>query len=120
MVNIDLCFPEKTDAEKHQLLRDNFVASGIAFFEAGVTSFGFYPGVILDNNGYNIQVGIMNVEDFSGLDRYEGVPDLYTRELITIDNEKVYIYIPSKSLMQTCKVEILPNDPKKYTTISLP
>ena len=33
--NLELCFPEKSDAERKQLLKDNFASTGIAFFENG-------------------------------------------------------------------------------------
>ena len=83
-----------------------------------IYDFGPFPGIQLDNNGYNIEVGIINVEDFISLDYYEGVPNLYTRKQITINNEKIHIYIPTESLMKDQKVEILPDEPKKYTTIT--
>jgi len=35
-INLKLCFPEMTDSERKQLLRDNFISYGIAFFEVGL------------------------------------------------------------------------------------
>ncbi len=35
--NLELCFPEKTRAERKQLLKDNFASTGIAFFEMAMS-----------------------------------------------------------------------------------
>lgn len=35
--NLELCFPEKSAAEREQLLRDNFASTGIAFFEMAMS-----------------------------------------------------------------------------------
>ena len=35
--NIELCFPEKTAAERERLLKDNFASTGIAFFEMAMS-----------------------------------------------------------------------------------
>ncbi|MBL4567549.1 MAG: LpxL/LpxP family Kdo(2)-lipid IV(A) lauroyl/palmitoleoyl acyltransferase [Porticoccus sp.] len=35
-INLKLCFPDMDDAQRHQLLRDNFTSYGIAFFEVGM------------------------------------------------------------------------------------
>ena len=35
-VNLKLCFPDLSDAERKSLLRDNFISYGIAFFEVGM------------------------------------------------------------------------------------
>lgn len=35
-INLKLCFPEMPEAERQQLLRDNFISYGIAFFEVGL------------------------------------------------------------------------------------
>ena len=38
--NIDLCFPKFSKAEKHQLVRDNFLSSGISIIETALAWFG--------------------------------------------------------------------------------
>ncbi len=38
-VNLRLCFPEKTDAEREQLLRDNLFSTAMAVFETGIAWF---------------------------------------------------------------------------------
>ena len=35
--NLELCFPEKSAAEREQLLKDNFASTGIAFFEMAMS-----------------------------------------------------------------------------------
>ena len=35
--NLELCFPEKSAAERKQLLKDNFASTGIAFFEMAMS-----------------------------------------------------------------------------------
>ena len=35
--NLELCFPEKTAAERERLLKDNFASTGIAFFEMAMS-----------------------------------------------------------------------------------
>lgn len=35
-INLKLCFPDMSDAQRQQLLRDNFTSYGIAFFEVGM------------------------------------------------------------------------------------
>ena len=35
--NLELCFPEKSGAEREQLLKDNFASTGIAFFEMAIS-----------------------------------------------------------------------------------
>ena len=35
--NLELCFPEKSSAEREQLLKDNFASTGIAFFEMAMS-----------------------------------------------------------------------------------
>lgn len=35
-VNLRLCFPDMTESDRRQLLRDNFISYGIAFFEVGI------------------------------------------------------------------------------------
>lgn len=35
-VNLKLCFPDMPEADRRQLLRDNFISYGIAFFEVGM------------------------------------------------------------------------------------
>lgn len=35
--NLELCFPEKTAAEREQLLKENFASTGIAFFEMAMS-----------------------------------------------------------------------------------
>ena len=35
--NLELCFPEKSGAEREQLLKDNFASTGIAFFEMAMS-----------------------------------------------------------------------------------
>ncbi|MDO7654103.1 MAG: LpxL/LpxP family Kdo(2)-lipid IV(A) lauroyl/palmitoleoyl acyltransferase, partial [Porticoccus sp.] len=35
-INLKLCFPSMPEAERQQLLRDNFISYGIAFFEVGI------------------------------------------------------------------------------------
>ena len=34
--NIEICFPDKTIAEKQKMLRDNFISMGIAIMETGM------------------------------------------------------------------------------------
>ena len=35
--NLELCFPQRSDAERKQLLRENFASTGIAFFEMAMS-----------------------------------------------------------------------------------
>lgn len=35
--NLELCFPEKSPAERERLLKENFASSGIAFFEMAMS-----------------------------------------------------------------------------------
>jgi KDO2-lipid IV(A) lauroyltransferase len=35
--NLELCFPQRSDAEREQLLRENFASTGIAFFEMAMS-----------------------------------------------------------------------------------
>ena len=35
--NLELCFPEKTAAERKRLLKENFASTGIAFFEMAMS-----------------------------------------------------------------------------------
>lgn len=37
--NIDLCFPEKSDTERYNLLREHFIGNGITLFEMGMAWF---------------------------------------------------------------------------------
>jgi KDO2-lipid IV(A) lauroyltransferase len=39
-VNLQLCFPEKTPAEREQLLQKNFESAGMTFFETGLAWWG--------------------------------------------------------------------------------
>ena len=38
--NIDLCFPQLSKAEKQQLVKENFISSGISIIETGLAWFG--------------------------------------------------------------------------------
>ncbi|OCG39969.1 LpxL/LpxP family Kdo(2)-lipid IV(A) lauroyl/palmitoleoyl acyltransferase [Gilliamella sp. Bif1-4] len=37
--NLKLCFPEKTQSERDQMLRENFISTGLAIFETGMAWF---------------------------------------------------------------------------------
>lgn len=37
--NIELCFPEMTDAQRENLLKENFISTGLAIFETGMAWF---------------------------------------------------------------------------------
>jgi gamma-glutamylcyclotransferase (GGCT)/AIG2-like uncharacterized protein YtfP len=80
--------------------------------------FGSFPGLELNpkqNETYPIQVKVLDLLDekeLARLDRYEGCPRLYTRETVTIDEIKYYIYQPTFKLIPPAPVT--PEEDKPY------
>lgn len=61
-------------------------------------SCGGFPACVKGEGEVTVEVQEVDEKDFIGLDRYEGVPFLYTRETVNTPVGEAFIYIYARSI----------------------
>ena len=70
-------------------------------------SLGGFP-MIIPNDNESVVIDIMNITDdeLRRYDRYESVPNLYTREIVKTSLGNTYIYVPTIQTQQREKEKV--------------
>lgn len=91
----------------HRLIQDSkYIGDGLTKPEYTMVSLGGFPGVIKNgNNSIYFQVYELDDETFKRVDRLEGHPAFYKRDIIETEYGDVWMYFLDESYLEHEKVE---------------
>lgn len=90
------------NSARNGLTPDKLVATDVILPDFSVFNLGWFPGVRIEQGAKTIgDLWYVTDDDLPGLDRYEGVPHLYRREIVTIKGYgEVFVYVYNNNSQQ--------------------
>ena len=86
----------KGGAAHHHLLDSEFIKT--AKIKGKLYNIGWFPGLMEGEGDVLIEIYQINRLTLETLDYFEGVPDLFRREVVKIDEEDVFIYFYNRGI----------------------